>query len=184
MREAVRTGVFRGDLYHRLNVFSITVPPLRELGPDKLALLDHFRTFYAQQIGQRPFELLPDALQRWEQYSFPGNIRELRNIVIRLATKYPGKSVNAAQVQDEFDPMETASFTQSAAPQDLKQNPIKQQLQKGDFNLDQHLHQQEGYYIAAALELAAGNISEAAKLLGINRTTLHSRMGAHEKLNA
>jgi DNA-binding NtrC family response regulator len=61
---------------------------------------------------------------------------------------------------------------------------IKQQLQQGDFNLDHLLREYEGQYIAAALEIAGGNISEAAKLLGINRTTLHSRMGSHEKLKA
>jgi DNA-binding NtrC family response regulator len=61
---------------------------------------------------------------------------------------------------------------------------MKQRLQQGNFNLDQHLREQEGQYIAAALELTSGNISEAARLLGINRTTLHSRMGAHEKPNA
>ncbi|HYR05538.1 MAG TPA: helix-turn-helix domain-containing protein, partial [Gallionella sp.] len=57
------------------------------------------------------------------------------------------------------------------------------ELKAGNFNLDRYLREHEGHYIAAALELAAGNISEAAKLLGINRTTLHSRMDAHEKLN-
>ncbi len=188
LRDAVRAGTFRSDLYYRLNVFSIAVPPLRELGQDKLVLLNHFRAFYAQQIKQAPFELLPEALQCWEQYSFPGNTRELRNIVIRLTTKYPGKTVNQAQLQDEFDPMETSLFTQGGA----SSGSIKLQLQQGRFNelktgkfsLDQYLREQEGQYIAAALELAAGNISEAAKLLGINRTTLHSRMGSHEKLNA
>lgn len=178
LREAVRIGTFRGDLYHRLNVFSITVPPLRELGQDKLVLLNHFRSFYAQQIKQAPFELDPEALLRWEQYSFPGNTRELRNIVIRLSTKYPGQTVGAMQLQDEFDPLEISAHTQDAASPES----IKQQLQQGGFSLDQQLREQEGYYIAAALELAAGNISEAAKLLGINRTTLHSRMSAHEKL--
>jgi DNA-binding NtrC family response regulator len=142
---------------------------LRDLGSDKLVLLNYFRGFYAQQIKQEPFELLPDALQYWEQYSFPGNTRELRNIVIRLATKYPGKSVDKTQLQDEFDPMEISA--------DL-------QLKEGNFSLDQHLHQQEGSYIASALELASGNISEAAKLLGINRTTLHSRMSTHQKNNS
>jgi DNA-binding NtrC family response regulator len=180
LRNMVRAGTFRGDLYHRLNVFSITAPPLRELGPDKLVLLNHFRAYYAQQIKQKPFELLPDALQCWEQYSFPGNTRELRNIVIRLSTKYPGQAVSAAQVQDEFDPLEISAHQQDAPPPES----IKQQLQTGSFNLDQHLRGQEGYYIAAALELASGNISEAAKMLGINRTTLHSRMSTHEKLNA
>jgi DNA-binding NtrC family response regulator len=180
LRDAVRAGTFRSDLYYRLNVFSINVPPLRELGSDKLVLLNHFRAYYAEQIKQSPFELLPDALQYWEQYSFPGNTRELRNIVIRLTTKFPGKTVNQLQLQDEFDPLETPEYRQAGTAEES----IKQQMQQGNFNLDNYLHQQEGYYIAAALELAAGNISEAAKLLGINRTTLHSRMTAHQKLNA
>jgi DNA-binding NtrC family response regulator len=180
LRDAVRAGTFRGDLYHRLNVFSINVPPLRELGPDKLVLLNHFRNYYAQQIKQAPFELNPEALQRWEQYSFPGNTRELRNIVIRLSTKYPGQTVSMIQLQDEFDPLEISANTQPAATSES----IKQLLQQGGFSLDQLLRVQEGLYIAAALELAEGNVSEAAKLLGINRTTLHSRMSAHEKLNS
>jgi DNA-binding NtrC family response regulator len=180
LRAAVKAGTFRSDLYYRLNVFSISVPPLRELGADKLVLLNHFRTYYAQQIKQTPFELLPDALQIWEQYSFPGNTRELRNIVIRLTTKYPGKTVNQIQLQDEFDPLETSTYSQNDNPSES----IKQQLQQGNFNLDYHLKEHEGQYISAALEIAGGNISEAAKLLGINRTTLHSRMGSHEKLKA
>lgn len=180
LRESVKSGTFRSDLYYRLNVFSILVPPLRELGADKLVMLNHFRAYYAQQIKQEPFELLPDALQGWGQYSFPGNTRELRNIVIRLTTKYPGKTVSKLQLQDEFDPLEISAYSQEiTSPESMKQ-----QLQQGNFSLDQHLQKQEGLYIAAALELAAGNISEAAKLLGINRTTLHSRIDAHEKFNA
>lgn len=179
LREAVRIGTFRSDLYYRLNVFSISVPPLREQGSDKLALLNHFRTFYSQQIKQPPFELEPDALKFWEQYSFPGNTRELRNIVIRLSTKYPGKSISKAQLQEEFDPLESPAYQQSGPSPES----VKHELQQGDFSLDRHLREQEGQYINVALELAAGNISEAAKLLGINRTTLHSRMAAHEKLN-
>ena len=180
LRAAIKTGTFRSDLYYRLNVFSITVPPLRELGADKLVLLNHFRTYYAQQIKQPPFELLPDALHIWENYSFPGNTRELRNIVIRLTTKYPGKTVSEMQLKDEFDPLETPAYTQDSDSPEF----IKQQLQQGNFNLDHYLRECEGQYIAAALEVAGGNISEAAKLLGINRTTLHSRMGSHEKLKA
>lgn len=180
LRAAVKEGVFRNDLYHRLNVFAITVPPLRQLGKDKLALLNHFRAFYAQQIMQAPFEMFADALQLWEQYSFPGNTRELRNIVIRLSTKYPGQTVGIAQLQDEFDPFETHKDNANA----LSPDDIKLQLQQGNFSLNQLLHEQEGLYIGAALELAVGNISEAAKLLGLNRTTLHSRMSSHENLNS
>ncbi|MDP1997543.1 MAG: sigma 54-interacting transcriptional regulator, partial [Gallionella sp.] len=178
LRDAVKTGAFRGDLYHRLNVFSIFVQPLRELGQDKLLLLDHFRAYYAQQIRQAPFELDPDALQCWERYSFPGNTRELRNIVIRLITKYPGKTVDVTQLRDEFDPLETSDIADGEP-----KAQVHDRLLAGNFNLDQYLHEQEYRYIATALELASGNISEAARLLGINRTTLHSRLGAHEKLN-
>lgn len=179
LRDAVKTGAFRADLYHRLNVFSIAAPPLRELGSDKLLLLNHFRALYAQQLKQIPFELHPEALHRWEQYSFPGNTRELRNIVIRLATKYPGLTINAAQLQEEFDPLATATTTGGA-----DYDSIKQRIQAGNFDLDRLLREQENLHIDAALDLACGNISEAAKLLGINRTTLYSRMDTHAKVKA
>jgi len=216
LRDAVRAGTFRSDLYHRLNVFPISVPPLRDLGRDKMVLLEYFKAYYAQQTNQEPFNLNPEALQFWERYSFPGNNRELRNIVIRLATKYPGKTVDAKQLLDEFDPFEAptaedrrlqtvdrremrrenneprwastgsypiASIMVSESPTPgISPALAKEQLKSGNFNLDQHLHEQEAYYINTALELASGNISEAARLLGINRTTLHSRMGSHEKL--
>ena len=180
LRNAVKAGAFRTDLYHRLNVYSIKVPPLRELGQDKQILLDHFQDYFARQTGQRPFEFHPEALQLWERYSFPGNTRELRNIVIRLNTKYPGQLVSRMQLQDEFDPLETAGNMQTA----VFSESIKLQLQQGRFRLDQHLHEQEGCYIQAALGLSSGNISAAAKLLGINRTTLHSRMDTHENLDS
>ena len=65
---------------------------------------------------------------------------------------------------------------------EARSGPAQDRLRTGNFNLDLHLREQEACYIGAALELSSGNISEAAKLLGINRTTLHSRMDAHEKL--
>lgn len=178
LRDAAGNGTFRSDLYHRLNVFTIRTPPLRDLAQDKLLLLNHFRAIYAQQTGQ-PFELHPDALRLWESYSFPGNTRELRNIVIRLATKYPGQTISATQLQDEFD-LPGAAAANSA---NLPQNCLAE-LKAGKFSLDRHLREQEKHYITAALELASGNISQAARLLGLNRTTLHSRMDALEKLNA
>jgi DNA-binding NtrC family response regulator len=183
LRAAVKTGTFRDDLYHRLNVFRIAVPPLRELGTDKLVLLNYFRTQYAQQLGLPPFELHPEALQRWERYGFPGNTRELRNIVIRLSTKYPGQTIDADQLDEEFDPLGAGATSPEESGATARQRCVAE-LETGDFNLDRHLHELEADYIAAALDLASGNISEAAKLLGINRTTLHSRIGSHEKPNS
>src|SRR5688572_347351 len=95
MRQEIRAGRFRADLYHRLSVFTIGVPPLRDLGDDKRALLDQFRDFYSRQAKVKPFELDSKAMGLWLDYSFSGNVRELRNIVIRLTTKHVGQQVTA-----------------------------------------------------------------------------------------
>ncbi|MBZ0069044.1 MAG: sigma-54 dependent transcriptional regulator, partial [Thiobacillus sp.] len=177
LRAEIKSGHFRADLYHRLSVFSIAVPPLREMGEDKLTLLNHFRDFYAREAKGQAFQLDPRAQQMWEDYHFPGNVRELRNIAIRLTTKYPGMVVNAQQLEDELD-------TDQAYPQEI---PLandgkalielaRKQLQTlANFNLDITLRQWEKAYVEAALNMTHGNLSQAAKLLGINRTTLYSR---------
>lgn len=178
LRQAVRDGQFRLDLYHRLSVFTIHVPPLRDLGADKLLLLNHFRDLYAAQINRPRFELDTNALKIWANYTFPGNTRELRNIVIRLCTKYPGQTINSAQLEIEFDPSPPLA---PGTPQDGPAQ-ARQVLQLPDaFSLDDTLMQQTRHFIDAAMELTHGNISEAAKLLGLNRTTLYSRMEALQK---
>jgi DNA-binding NtrC family response regulator len=178
LRQETRNGNFRIDLYHRLSVFTIHVPPLRDLGKDKFLLLNHFRDFYSEQIGRKKFELDPMARQLWENYPFPGNTRELRNIIIRLTTKYPGLDVNAEQLSAELDLPQTAAHDAGTDPQALARQELQQ---SGNFNLDNFINEQTTFYINAAMELTHNNISEAAKLLGINRTTLYSRMDALQK---
>ncbi|MGH8724532.1 MAG: sigma-54-dependent transcriptional regulator [Burkholderiales bacterium] len=168
LRRAVREGEFRADLYHRLSVFTLSVPPLRELDQDKLLLLDHFR--------KNSFELDEGAKARWLRYDFPGNVRELRNIVIRLGAKYPGQRISAAELEPELD-LEEAGKDRSA----LVEQALRQLERGGPFDLDQTLKAWERGYIEAALRLTRGNVSQAAKLLGINRTTLYSRMNSEEK---
>jgi transcriptional regulator with GAF, ATPase, and Fis domain len=178
LRQEVRAGNFRIDLYHRLSVFTIHVPPLRELGADKLRLLDHFREFYAKQISRIKFELDSEAQQLWGNYPFPGNTRELRNITIRLITKYPGQTVNVGQLSAELDLPPNSTHQTDIDPLALARNLLQQ---SNGFNLDNLLLEQTGHYINAAMELTHHNISEAAKLLGMNRTTLYSRMEALQK---
>lgn len=180
LRQEVRAGNFRVDLYHRLSVFTIHVPPLRELGADKLLLLDHFRDFYARQINRAKFELDSTARQLWENYTFPGNTRELRNITIRLITKYPGLHVNAEQLAAELDLPQATAQEANTDPLALARLALQETR---DFNLDHLLLDQTSHYINAAMELSHNNISEAAKLLGMNRTTLYSRMEALQKHN-
>jgi DNA-binding NtrC family response regulator len=180
MRQEIRNGRFRADLYHRLSVFTIAMPPLRDMAEDKRLLLDHFRDFYARQAQGQPFELDARADELWLQYGFPGNVRELRNIVIRLTTKFAGQVVNVEQLQAELD-MESMDIDLPGLPvgQDFKGalEAAKKHLNlQRNFSLDQTLQLWEKAYVEAALMSTQGNLSQAAKLLGIHRTTLYSRM--------
>ncbi len=178
LRREVRKGGFRADLYHRLSVFTLSVPPLREMEGDKLALLEHFRRLAAHQAGTQPFELDAAAMARWQRYDFPGNVRELRNIVIRLATKYPGQRLSVAELEPELD-LESPAPASGAEGGAIVEQALRQLERAGAFNLDDTLKSWERGYIEAALRLTRGNVSQAAKLLGMNRTTLYSRMNTN-----
>ncbi len=179
LRHLVRSGRFRADLYHRLSVLSLSVPPLRELEGDKLLLLEHFRTLYAAQSGVPPFTFDVAAEQRWLRYPFPGNVRELRNIVIRLTTKHAGQRLTPRELEPELDlDVEAPLPAASSGPSALIEQALRLLEQSGSFSLDDTLKAWESAYIQAALRLTRGNVSQAAKLLGVNRTTLYSRMGS------
>jgi DNA-binding NtrC family response regulator len=184
LRDEVRSGRFRIDLYHRLSVFSVRVPPLRELEEDRYLLLEHFSEFYARETNQKTFKLEPKAKDRWLDYHFPGNVRELRNIIIRLIAKYAGQSVSDTQLAAELDLAQ-----QLAAPNEMPlvndenglANYAHRHLQtQANVNLDVVLKAWEKAYVDAALKITHGNLSQAAKLLGVNRTTLYSRIQLQE----
>jgi len=186
LRQEIKAGNFRADLYHRLSVFTVSVPPLRDMGEDKALLLEHFRDFYVRQSGSVPFLLTPAAQQVWQIYPFPGNVRELRNIVIRLVTKYAGQTVSREQLQAELD-TEADALPELVMPNDGRamQELAKKHLQlHANFSLDQTLKLWEQSYVEAALKLTHGNLSQAAKLLGVNRTTLYSRMQTYSNLES
>lgn len=191
LRAEIRGGRFRADLYHRLSVFTVIAPPLREMGRDRFLLLEHFSRHYSTLSGQPPFVLDDAASEAWASYSFPGNVRELRNIVIRLTARHPGQTVGRAALDNEFDPLSSpppttvspsASDPVSTPPADT--NDVidwglwaKNELQRqGGFDLDQTLQNIERNLINAAIAINQGNVSQAARQLGISRTTLYSRM--------
>jgi len=181
LRQEVRKGAFRPDLYHRLSVFTLGVPPLREMDGDKLLLLEHFRRFYAEQSAVQPFSLDAGAERRWLAYPFPGNVRELRNIVIRLTTKHAGRRVPAADLEPEFDLSSDAPRESTPGDGDVLEQALRHLERSRGIRLDELLQSLERGYIEAALKLTRGNVSQAAKLLGVNRTTLYSRMSNPEE---
>ncbi|MCB1915578.1 MAG: sigma-54-dependent Fis family transcriptional regulator [Rhodocyclaceae bacterium] len=183
LRREIASGQFRADLYHRLSVFTVSMPPLRALAEDRLGLMTLFRDRVSAQGGAAPFALSPAARERWLTYAFPGNVRELRNITIRLQTKYPGRRVSPEELEAELDhsTAPTSPTAEPARPAD-DGDPVRQAMEElrnnEGFALDTTLRRWEVSYIEAALRLANGRMSQAARLLGLNRSTLYSRMDA------
>jgi DNA-binding NtrC family response regulator len=179
LSEEVAAGNFRLDLYHRLGILYIRMPPLRERDGDKQLLLDHFQQMYADTVA--PFTLDDEAAILWNTYVFPGNVRELRNIVIRLGTKYPGRTVTRQQLHDELETQLSAEvFNGQSTP--LTDEYLIEKLEAGDLVLDDLLGELESRCIRIALEKYNNNISKAAEALHVNRTTLYSRVQKFGKI--
>jgi DNA-binding NtrC family response regulator len=184
LRAEVRAGNFRSDLYHRLGVFAVKVPPLRDLAEDSLILLDHFNAFYARETQQQVFKLDDKAKSRWLSYHFPGNVRELRNIIIRLIAKYAGQIVNEVQLSAELDlsrQNEVDGTPVIGNNGDLSSYALQHLQNEANVSLDHVLKSWEKAYVDAAMRITHGNLSQAAKMLGINRTTLYSRIQLQEE---
>lgn len=186
LKTEVKAGRFRADLYHRLSVFTIAVPSLRDMGDDRSRLLEHFRTLYASQNRTPAFTLSPEASELWNRYSFPGNVRELRNIAIRLTAKHPGQTITLAELRPELDgdeetPINNTAVTSGATLSEATAAAQLQLQQFGQIDLNAALALWERGYIEAALALSNGNVSEAARRLGINRTTLYNRMESWQR---
>ncbi|VAW54125.1 Two-component system response regulator protein [hydrothermal vent metagenome] len=175
LQQEVASGNFRSDLFHRLSILKIHMPPVREREGDSLLLLDHFLQFYADSI--KPIILDDKARQHWEAYHFPGNVRELRNIVIRLCTKYPDQTIDTTRLLQEFEqPHSPQKVINEAELNMFSSQLIQQQLSNGELNLNNLLKELEEFVIQQAMQLYDGNLSKAAKAIQINRTTLYSRM--------
>jgi DNA-binding NtrC family response regulator len=170
---AIEKGQFREDLYHRLSVLTLRVPPLNERAGDKLELLDYFKQEVGEQIAT--FTLDEEALSFWNNYSFPGNVRELRNIIIRLSAKYPGQTIKTEVLKLEMSGLRRPGGVSSS------EDWLKTALHADGFQLDHMLKSMEKEMINLALQEHDGNVSKAADMLGVNRTTLYGRMDRQEQ---
>jgi DNA-binding NtrC family response regulator len=165
---AIENGLFREDLYHRLSVLTLRVPSLNDRDGDKLELLEYFKREVDEQIVT--FKLDADALSIWNNYAFPGNIRELRNIIIRLSAKYPGQTIKPEVLKLEMTGLQRPGGTTS------NEGWLKNALHADGFQLDQMLKSVEKQMINIAMRENDGNVSKAADMLGVNRTTLYGKM--------
>jgi DNA-binding NtrC family response regulator len=167
LEKMVAAGEFRDDLYFRLSVVRIHMPPLRERREDIPLITHHFLKVAAEE-NEKPFrELTPDALQALERYSWPGNIRELRAAIERAVVMSGGAKITLRDLPQTV--REGASAVQTSIPGVRLPAFTKP---GGHLNLQET----EDRMIVRALEETGGNVTKAARILGISRRTLHRRL--------
>ncbi|MEO7085863.1 MAG: sigma-54 dependent transcriptional regulator [Gemmatimonadaceae bacterium] len=167
LTRAVEHGSFRDDLLFRLNVIPIPIPPLRERPGDIPALVRHFSMLHRTRTGQPMPAWTNEALSALVRYTWPGNIRELANIIERLSILHPGRHVTEAEVGAVLP---TARGSQTGAKAPL---PDASSL---DQPLSDTLDEYERVLISRALSMAAGNVADAARRLKTDRPNLYRRM--------
>ena len=162
LRRALEEGNFREDLYYRLNVFPITIPPLRERREDIPLLAERFLRKFAAETGSRVEEISPEAMQKLVEYHWPGNVRELENVIERSLLYADGKVLLPEHIRLDYAPRRLNNG--QAAPAD------------GFLPEGMTLEQYEQHLIREALRRAGGNKSQAARLLGLTRNALRYRL--------
>lgn len=168
----VSRGTFRADLFYRLNVFSITVPPLRDRRDDIPALARYALARFAARENQPPPSLSDEVLEALITYHWPGNVRELNNTVERIALVASGGIIKTDDLPDEI------RATMGTPRTDLPSHSGGL-LDDDDKNAVRPLHEVEREMMIAALRETEGNVSEAARRLGIGRATFYRRAQRH-----
>lgn len=166
LMEKVHKGSFRQDLFYRLNVIPLKIPPLRERKEDLILLAEYFLQKFCKQMG-RDLKFSSSSLEALGRYDWPGNVRELQNIIERAVIIGPGPILEANDLNlnlEEFTRIEHISLERIAEP-----SSVRAQIQE-----------EERLSLTQALKAAQGNISEAARILGIARSTLFHRLKKHD----
>ncbi|MCP9469300.1 MAG: sigma-54 dependent transcriptional regulator [Nitrospira sp.] len=168
----IQKGRFREDLYYRLNVVPIVVPPLRERREDIPALVRHFMKIHAEEQGLRTKEVSPEAMAALQQYEWPGNIRELRNLVERLMIMVPGLVIEASHVTMSVQ----ARTVHSAVSTQADGRAASVLFSKSYDSLKDARNAFEKEYIGRKLREHHWNISRTAEDLKIERSHLHRKI--------
>jgi two-component system nitrogen regulation response regulator NtrX len=160
LRLAIEDGTFRDDLFFRLNVIPVFVPPLRDRRKDIALLAEHFLGEFANEYGHRAKSLDDAALTVLKSHSWPGNVRELRNVLERLAIMASGETIAAAD-------LEFLSGGGRGVGDGPTADAVPLQHARDEFERD---------YIVRALVAHKGNISRTAEALGVERSNLYRKM--------
>jgi two-component system nitrogen regulation response regulator NtrX len=173
LMKEIEKGTFREDLYYRLNVVPIVVPPLRERREDIPLLIRHFMKLHAEEQGLRTKEVTPDAMAVFQQYEWPGNIRELRNLIERLMIMVPGNVIDGAQASMT---LQVKAPGAGAAATPAVQTAASPLFTQPFDSLRDARNAFEKEYIARKLREHHWNISRTAEDLKIERSHLHRKI--------
>ncbi len=157
LARAVRKGTFREDLFYRLDVFAITMPPLRERHGDIPLLVDHFMRQYNRVFGRSVSGVSPECIALLGAYEWPGNVRELKNVVQRAVLICPGEVITSEHLPPRF-------------------RPGKKLRNQVTFDVGTPLREVEREMVAQALASTGNNRTETAQLLGISRRALYNKL--------
>lgn len=175
LKAMMEAGKFQDALYYRLNVIPVRVPPLRERREDIPLLARHFLSKFSAAYG-RELRIEPEVYDHLKEYSFPGNVRELENLIHRLVVLAPDETLRIGDLPREI--LELTSRRVSLASPSLQEvlhsSPLDlQDLRRRKQELDRAFVEQERRLVERAIQEAGGNLSEAARRLGVHRVTLH-----------
>ena len=185
--QAISEHRFREDLFYRLSVFPIDIPALKDRREDIAPLIRHF----IAEIGGEAIYFSAEAMDILENYAWPGNARELRNIIERAVLLFPEMMISADQVSSLFRrrasnaPSYQADALPARFPGAGEVRPFKHDSDHrgslgGGFDLKKHLMQEERKYLLSALRMAEGVVAEAAHLVSLRRTTFVEKMRRHK----
>jgi transcriptional regulator with GAF, ATPase, and Fis domain len=181
LEKMIEDGEFREDLYYRLNVFPINLPPLRDRLDDLGPLVSHFIAKFSRQMAVVPAPAAADALARLREYNWPGNVRELENIIERAMILARGAPLGVGHLdfgrRGGHTPQSHPTGQQATVPPPTA-IPASALADDGK-SLAERLLDSERKEIVAAVEKSRGNIASAARMLGINRSTLYYRLRKH-----
>src|SRR6201997_1014106 len=176
LQDRVTRGLFREDLYHRLNVIRIELPPLRARSEDIPALLGHYMSVAAHELGVDVKLLAPEAEAKLSAYGWPGNVRELVNLCRRMSVLAPGSEVGVEDLPQELGEAASSGPTEADWAKALASWADRQAMSGKRPLLDEAQPEFERVLIRAALKRTQGHRQEAAKLLGWGRNTLTRKL--------